>query len=145
MENTHVDIGVINEYRDLRRAVLNNIVVPNYLAEIEDVINARHKWRKISSIIEAFGQVLLGVASVLAFSAGFFNNPYLTFAAACCSTLCLALGKLATYAESECVERNTILSRLLKRIELESMPSISSNDEIISLRSQARHENSSTL
>lgn len=135
MENTHVDIGIINDYRELRRPVLNNIVVPNYIAEVDDIIKSRHKWRKAASIIEALGQLLLGAASVLAFSAGFFNNTYLTFSAACCSTLCLALGRLSTYAENECVERNTILKRLFKRIELESMPSISSIEDAASNRS----------
>jgi hypothetical protein len=121
-----MDVGVIHDYVDLRLPVLNNIVVPNYLREINDVVKSRHMWRKVASAVEASAQIVLGAASVLAFSGGFFDNPLLTYFAACCTTLCMALGKLSTYAESECVERNTILTRLLEKINIGSMPSISS-------------------
>ena len=121
-----MEIGIIQDYNDLRLPVLNNIVVPNYLREIKDVVKSRHRWRKIASAVEASAQIVLGAASVLAFSGGFFENPLLTYFAACCTTLCMALGKLSTYAESECVERNTILTRLLERINIGAMPSISS-------------------
>jgi hypothetical protein len=121
-----MEIGIIQDYVDLRLPVLNNIVVPNYLREINDVVKSRHRWRKIASAVEASAQIVLAAASVLAFSGGFFENPLLTYFAACCTTLCMALGKLSTYAESECVERNTILTRLLERINIGAMPSISS-------------------
>jgi hypothetical protein len=66
--------------------------------------------------------VLLGATSILATSAGFFDNKYLTYASACSSTVCLAMLRFSAYAHKESVERNEALTQLLRTAGLAPMP-----------------------
>ena len=109
-------------YTDLAGTLFRDVIAPDYTGEVRDVITWRHRWRKISNWVEGVAHVLLGVASVLAFSAGFFDNKYLTYASACISTLCLAMLRFSAYANNESVERNAILTRLLNVVGIAPMP-----------------------
>lgn len=100
-------------YAAVRNDVLQRIVIPDYKREVEDVTVWRHRWRKIANWVEGLAQVLLGVATMLAFAAGFFNVQYLPFAAGCFNTLCLVMLRFSAYANRESAERNAILGRLL--------------------------------
>ena len=109
-------------YSDLAGPLFRDVVAPDFEGEVRDVVLWRHRWRKISNWVEGVAHVLLGAASILAFSAGFFDNKYLTYASACSSTVCLALLRFSAYANNESVERNTVLTRLLKTAGIAPMP-----------------------
>ena len=109
-------------YTDLAGPIFRNIIVPDFEEEVKDVAQWRHYWRKISNCFEGIAHILLGVASILSFSAGFFNNIYLTYAAACGNTICLAMLRFSAYANNESIERNMILTRLLNMIGISPLP-----------------------
>lgn len=116
---------------ELTSDVLTNIVVPEYKDEIKDIIIWRRKWRKIANWAEASAQILLGMGTILAYSAGFFNTKYLSFASGCCSTLCVILLRYSKYANGESNERNKILNDLLKKIDIDEMPNIVPNEQYL--------------
>lgn len=109
-------------YSDLAGPLFRDVIAPDFEDEVRDVALWRHRWRKISNWVEGIAHVMLGAASILAFSAGFFDNKYLTYASACSSTVCLALLRFSAYANNESVERNTVLTRLLKTVGIAPMP-----------------------
>ena len=113
-------------YADLAGPVFRDIIAPDFNAEIRDVVAWRHIWRKLANWVEGIAHIMLGVASILAFSAGFFNTPMLSYAAACASTVCLAMLRFSAYANNESIERNDILNNLLRTIGIDPVPSIAS-------------------
>lgn len=118
-----VDPG-IHCYHDLRDEVFQDIVAPDIVSELRSIVVWRRRWRSIGNYCEGFAQIIIGVAGMLSFAAGFFNNQLLSFAAGCASTLCLVMMRFSSYAENESVERNTILSRILTRVGIAPMPAI---------------------
>lgn len=109
-------------YTTLAGGLFRDVVAPSFVAEVRDVTAWRHHWRKIANWVEGVAHLLQGVASVLAFSAGFFNDLYLTYASACVGTVCLAMLRFAIYANNESVKQNIILSRLLSAAGVSPMP-----------------------
>lgn len=114
-------------YTDMRDAIFQQIVVPDYRREVAEVVTWRQRWRKIASFSEGIAQCFVGMSTLLAFAAGFFDSKYLSFAAGCCSTVCIVLLRYSTYAENESAERNGILARLLTRIGIAPMPAITAD------------------
>lgn len=112
----------LRNYGDLGAQIFNEIIAPDFEFEVRDVVRSRFRWRKISDWVEGIAHVLLGATSILAFSAGFFGNIYLAYAAACCSTVCLAMMRFSAYANGESIERNTILNRMLAMAGIDPMP-----------------------
>lgn len=110
-------------YSSLATTIFTDIVGPDFTEEVRDVISWRHRWRKISNWSEGLSHVVLGAASILAFSAGFFENNYLSYASASCSTICLSMLRFSVYANNEQIERNATLSRLLSTAGIENIPS----------------------
>ena len=115
-----------NSYSELAGPIFRNIIVPDFEEEVRDVALWRHHWRKISNCVEGIAHIMLGISSILSFSAGFFNNMYLTYAAACSSTICLALLRFSAYANNESNERNVILTKLLNMIGITPLPNFQS-------------------
>lgn len=115
---------------ELRTEVLNNVVKPTIESDIKQIIKDRQNWRNISTISEATGHILLGITTILTFSSGVFDLKGLVFASGCVGTICMVLLRFSAYAKNECTERHNLLTRLLKYIDIEPVPSISP-DEII--------------
>ena len=111
-------------YADLGPDLFRTLIAPNFRAEMADVVVWRHRWRKIGNWAEAAAHVFIGLSSILAYSAGFFNSRFLAYASACFSTVCIALLRFATYAENESIERNAILGRLTAAAGINDDPAI---------------------
>jgi len=111
-------------YADLAAPIFRDIIAPGYAMEVRDLATWRRRWRKISNWVEGLAHVMLGAASILAFSAGFFDDKFLSYASACSSTICLAMLRFSAYASNESVERNAALTRLLGSVGLSPMPDL---------------------
>jgi hypothetical protein len=112
-----------NTYTDLAGPIFRDVIAPDFESEIRDVVTWRRRWCKIANWVEGGAHMLLGAASILAFSAGFFNDRGLTYASACSSTVCLAMLRFSAYANSESIERSNILNRLLSTAGIAPSPS----------------------
>jgi hypothetical protein len=96
----------------LQDEIYREIINPDLRRQFRDLATWRHRWRKISKWCEGVAHLLLGAASILAFSAGFFDSFSLSYSSACCSTTCVALLRFAAYAAGEATERDTELAQL---------------------------------
>lgn len=110
--------------RDLGARVFAEAVAPNYQSEIADLLQAQVWWRKLANFTEGLSHVILVAATVFAFSAGFFNEPLVTFAAGCCNTLYISLRSFSSYSNRESRERNQILNRLLSVLGISAVPDV---------------------
>jgi hypothetical protein len=116
------------DYDELRVRVLHDEVIPDFLREVQDVIVWRWRWRKIANWAEGIAHLLLAAATVLVYSAGYFDKvAYLAYVAGCVNVGVLALLRIAAYANKESSERNVILNRHLRLLGLSEMPDITAD------------------
>jgi len=111
-------------YAALAAAIFADIIAPDYREEVQDIVLWRRRWARIADWTEGLAHALLGAGAMLAFAASFFGSGYVSFAAGCCSTACLALLRFSIYAAHECTARNAILDRLLAAAGLGPAPGI---------------------
>jgi hypothetical protein len=115
-------------YSDLAASVFTDIVAPDYREEVKEAATWRHIWSTVANTTEAIAHIFLGIGTILAYAAGFFDIKYIAFSAGICSTICLALLRYSVYAKHESDNRNTILNRLLAAAGLGPDPSITVSD-----------------
>lgn len=109
---------------------VTEIIYPAFVRDIKAAIAGRFFWKHCSDVCEAVSKVLAGAASVLAFSAGVYEEKALSFASGCVGTCSIVLGLFSSYASSESKERTVRLNVTLQRLGLGShaMPSITGID-----------------
>lgn len=109
---------------ELHDNIEENIINPNINKEIEQLLRSRNRWRKISNISEASGNVLIASATILAFANGIYNcNSSLAFSAGCVNIASIAILRFSDYASGESTKRNNSLNELLIRVRVQPMPS----------------------
>lgn len=81
-------------------------------------------WR-LSTVLEAAGQALFVLATVLAFAASYWDRRgAIAFAAGLCGAAGLAVGRYAAYAGRESSERALLLNRILHYFGLAPLPDL---------------------
>lgn len=109
----------------LRSKAFREIIAPELLGEVRDVVVWRQRWRKIANWAEGLAHILQAAGVILMFAVETFKTVnYLSLAAGAVGVLSLALLRFAAYANRESSERNTILGRLTGALGLEALPDI---------------------
>ena len=80
---------------DLHKKIQDKINI-TYEKDVDDSIAARYTCRKTGHILEVISQILSLGSTILAFSAGFYDNKMLSFIAGCLGSLSLATLKTST-------------------------------------------------
>jgi len=111
---------------DLHKKIQDKINI-TYEKDVDDSIAARYTCRKTGHILEVISQILSLGSTILAFSAGFYDNKMLSFIAGCLGSLSLATLKTSTFALNESKERTTSLNKLLTQLNLGTIPEIVEN------------------
>ena len=99
-----------------------------YKKDIDENLGARYRCRKAGHILEIISQLLSVSATILAFSAGFYNDKVLSFISGCLGSLSLATLKTAGFALKESKERTMSLNVILRRLNLPTIPEIVENN-----------------
>lgn len=92
--------------------------------DIRDTIKWRFICRKSGNICELLALCTSLISTVLAFSAGVFNNTTLSFVAGCTGSVSLALMRASSYSMKESKERNEQLNMLLEKAHIKYLPSL---------------------
>lgn len=106
------------------RIRIRNELEETYYADIKYNITSKSRWKFIGDITEAFSYVMTGIATILAFSAGFSNNMWLSFVAGCFSTGSLVFLNFSSYATRESKERTRQVNKILNKLGIEEIPDI---------------------
>jgi len=108
---------------EIQKYIEENIINPDIVDEITTLVSSKKKWKKISDITEALGHVFLAITTILAFTSGIYDYKIISFFTGCTGTISLSLLRFSVYASKECKERNTLLSSLLIRSQVNPLPS----------------------
>ena len=103
---------------------IQNKVNSTYEKDIDYSISARYTCRKTGHILEVISQLLSLGSTILAFSAGFYDDKMLSFIAGCLGSLSLATLKTSAFALKESKERTASLNKLLIKLNLGTIPEI---------------------
>lgn len=122
--NTDTSDYLFNHTRVEIKQKLNATIV----RDINDTIRWRFWWRKSGNYFEFLSLVTSLISTVMAFSAGSFDNAYLAFVAGCLGSVSLAFMKATSYAMKESKERNEQLNIILNKAHIKYMPSLIQND-----------------
>lgn len=78
---------------------VEKIAIDNYHRDVTDLYSSRRVFLCLSDWLNAIGNSIAIVATVLAFSAGFFNNTYLSFASGCSGAISVGLLRYSDYSK----------------------------------------------
>lgn len=107
------------------REFIDNLLNYSYKTDIQDTVYGRFSWRKWANFYEGASKVLSGVATVVAFAAGAYDDKALSFSAGTIGTASLVCMTLASYAAKESKERTEQLNTTLDHIGVPSVPDLS--------------------
>lgn len=90
--------------------------------DIDEIIYWKYRFIKIGNCFESISQILTLGSTVVAFSAGYTNEKYLSFVAGCLGSISLALLKASVFAFKESKERNLQLNKILETFKFKEIP-----------------------
>ena len=109
--------------------VREEIVNPNIKQEINENIVSSRRYEKISNCSELLGHIVIGLTTLVAFAASYFDTvSELSFVAGCCSIFSLALLRFGLYAAKESSERHRLANMQLEKLGIEPMPPMTISD-----------------
>jgi hypothetical protein len=124
----------MNASSDLINRIQTNLIDPNYYNDVDYNINGRSRWKMISDISGTVSQICTGVATILAFAAGYFNSNVLSFLAGCFGTVALVLIRFSSYAMQESSDRTIQTNILLQDLGISKIVDISGSNSQNSTR-----------
>ncbi len=114
----------------LNEEIRNNIINPNYIQEIKEFIKSRRGWRKTGITFETLSKILIGVGSILSFSAGIYNSQDLSFYSGSISTMSLVCLQFSSFAFRESKKSTNELNILLKKLGIDEVPEVIEKDSL---------------
>jgi hypothetical protein len=116
----HVDFATT----DFKTHIVNNIIKPNYIVEIQDSTDNRMRWKKRGMRLETCSKLFIGLGGIISFSSGFYNYPTLSFISGAISTISLVLLQYANFSYKESKKATSDLNILLDNIGIKKVPEL---------------------
>lgn len=130
--SSHIDFATT----DFKSHIVNNIIKPNYIVEIQDSTENRMMWKKRGMRLETCSKFFIGLGGIISFSSGFYNYPTLSFISGAISTVSLVLLQYANFSYKESKKATSDLNILLDNIGIKKVPELNTttqdNNEILS-------------
>jgi hypothetical protein len=80
---------------------LHQILKKDYIKTVRQLTGVEISYMKLSNILAIGACIFTGLGSILAFSAGFFKNEYVSFGAGCANVISMILTKTSSYANNQ--------------------------------------------
>jgi hypothetical protein len=109
---------------DLINKIKTELVEKTYYDDVKYNIRSKSRWKIIGDVTEASSYVMTGIATILAFAAGFSSNTWLSFVAGCFSTGSLVFLQFSSYATRESKERTQQVNKILDKLGIEEIVDI---------------------
>jgi hypothetical protein len=118
------------EISDLTRVnIVNTLVEPYYEDMVKTTIDGKKLWRRIGISLETSSKIMVALGSILSFSAGVYSDDTLSFLAGSISCMSLALLQIASFSYKENKKQGEELNILLKKLNLDTIPSMVRSEE----------------
>ena len=108
---------------DMKHMIMERIR-QSYEKDINDNLESRSRCRKLGNSLQTLSQFISVGATIMAFSAGFYDDKILSFISGCLGSLSLAFLKTSDYALNESRERTESLNIILKKLNIDTIPDV---------------------
>ena len=112
------------EYPNLISKIKGEIIDKSYYQDVKSNIRSKNIWKYIGDISSTLSHVMLALATILAFAAGFFKIVVLSFLSGCFSTIALSLSQFSVYALKESRERTHRVNTILNKLGISEIPNL---------------------
>ena len=89
------------ETTDFKAHIVNKIIKPNYIEEINYSTKHRSMWKKRAMRFETCSKLFIGVGSITSFASGVYGYQTLSFVSGAISTLSIVLLQYANFSYKE--------------------------------------------
>ena len=113
--------SVMND--DMKHMIMERIR-QSYEKDINENLESRSRCRKLGNVLQTFSQFISVGATIMAFSAGFYDDKMSSFVSGCLGSLSLAFLKTSDYALNESRERTESLNIILKKLNIDTIPDV---------------------
>ena len=107
--------------------IINNIIKPNYINEINDSTKYRNLWKKRGMRLETCSKFFIGLGSIMSFASGVYGYQTLSFVAGAISTISLVLLQYSNFAYKESKKATQDLNLLLDNLGIKKVPELNAN------------------
>lgn len=106
----------------LRRHIINNIIQPTYINNIQSVLKWGYRWRMISSIIFIMSLIMMSISTIMQFYASYLNFQIISFIAGLMNIVAQIFIHFSSIAKSKSkkIARHEI--DILRQLEVEGLP-----------------------
>tara|TARA_A100001015_G_C15005384_1_gene720406 strand:+ start:516 stop:914 length:399 start_codon:yes stop_codon:yes gene_type:complete len=108
---------------DMKHMIMERIR-QSYEKDINENLESRSRCRKLGNSLQTLSQFISVGATIMAFSAGFYDDKMLSFISGCLGSLSLAFLKTSDYALNESRERTESLNIILKKLNIDTIPDV---------------------
>ena len=106
----------------IKLQILREVVEPSYMADIRSIMASKTCCKRSGQGLEAASKIMVAIGSIISFSAGFYDEPMLSFVAGAVSTMSLAMLQIASFNYMEYKKQSGELNILLDKLELDTVP-----------------------
>lgn len=92
---------------------IRQMIYQSYERDVKNSISSRRIFLNVNESTDAISHAISCVATILAFSAGFFDSPLLSYGSGVSGAISLALLRYSVYAKSVAKEKTQSLNRIL--------------------------------
>lgn len=96
----------------------------NYYNDVRYNIRSKSRWKFIGDFSESISYFFTGIATILSFACGFFDNFWLAFVSGIFGTISLMLLKFSSYAMKESKERADQVNIILDDLGVKEIVSV---------------------
>ena len=111
-------------YQELIDRIKKDLIETTYYDDIKYNIKGKTQWKTIGDVCEAVAHGFMSLSTVLAFSAGVFDNKILSFIAGSVGVLSFALLRFSSYATKESKERTDQVNLILDSLGIKRLTDI---------------------
>jgi hypothetical protein len=134
-----VSYHTVASLNQMKQKIIEELIQPAYYKDVKDTLEWRYTFRKWGNFSEGLSQLIIAASVILAFAAGVYDKPWLSFLSGSCGTIAGVFMKLTSYAHRESKERTQSLNIILDSLDMKQMPSIIQNNDMISNKKNMSH------
>lgn len=105
-----------------KKKVFEEYILPNYESTIQESLNLIKYFKRFGVAFETVSKFLVGVGSILSFSAGIYKNSTLSFVSGTVSVISLVFLQYSTFSIKESKKYTAELNNVLKKFNMETIP-----------------------
>jgi len=104
--------------------IIVKLVNESNVRDIKNGLRCKYGCKCTADITEVIGQLFIGAAAIISFSAPSFNIDYLSYIAGVCGVIGIVLLKFSSYTMKESKERTDQVNRILTANDIMNIPDI---------------------